>query len=345
MGIFDSIGAAMSIMPSDYKEARRYYSDMLQAKIDDTWWMAPDNYEIQVENIRGSRVFSPVVCRINHAINPKTGLNLGDDFKELKFLDLEFPATMGYRFVFDDNWWIVTNTDNYNAVTKAVVVRRCNNVLKYIHNGQIVEEPCIVDYAEKYSNIYYNDVQDIPQGTIEVICQNNPNSRRIDYNDRFILGDYVYKVKVVRDYLREKTWVGNSNPLIQFSMYVDTKAPDDDFVHGIASASTYNYNENPSPIPDDSVQIVITPTVDYLLAGETIKYSLHLYKNGKEVPCIFTANASGVPDDYFNIETVNDNTFKITNIKPYYGGNLTVVFQAVNEPYHKTIFLSLKGLY
>lgn len=343
--ILQGLDAAMFNTPSDYIEARDKYKTDLQYKINDTWWMASDNFKIQIENVMGSRVFTDIICRVNHAIEPKTGLNLGDDFKELKFFDLDSPITMGYRFQFDDSWWIVTNTDNYHYVTKSVIVRRCNNVIKYYRNGNLIEEPCIIDYAMKYSNVYFNSVVDVAQGTIEVICQNNENTQPIEYNDRFIFGKEVYKVKTVSDFLRQKTFVKESNPLIKLSMYVDTKAPDDDFVNGIAGIGQYNKNDNVEPVPPVGDEIVISPTTNNILIGETINYNCMLYKNGKQTSDEFTFEVSGVPNEYYDFDVIDGNNFSITNIMPYFAGLLKVVCKTQASETTKELLFALKGLY
>ena len=337
--------AAMFDVPTNYEESRgKYYSD-LQHKINETWWMASDNFEIQVELDMGSRVFTPVVCRVNHAIQPKTGLDLGDDFKELKFFDMNYPVKMGMRFIFADSWWIVTNTDNLNYPTKSAIVRRCNNVMKYYKDGVLIEGPCIIEYAIKYANIYYNEVLSIPQGTIEVICQSNPNTTPITYNDRFIFGSEVYKVKTVRDYLRQATWDKNSNPLIQFSMYVDTKAADDDFENGIASTGEYSPNENVPPDEDSVYKVVVEPIQDDLLIGETVKFACYLTKNDKIQSDTFDFTASGVPEEYYELNILDGNTFEVTNKHEYFKDLLVVNCATTDGKYSKQVKLALKGMY
>lgn len=340
-----NLSAAMFSTPSNYIEAREKYNRDLQNKINETWWMASDNYEIQFEPIRGSRQFSSIVCRINHAINPKTGLNLGDDFKVLNFFDMNSPITMGYRFIFDNSWWIVTNTDNYNSSTKSVVVRRCNNTLRYMYGGKIIEEPCIVDYATKYSNVYYNDVIDIPQGTIEVTCQNNPNSSRITYNDRFIIGSDVYKVKVIKDYLREETFVDDSNPLVTFSMYVDIKSPYDDFKNRLANTDYYNTNESVQPVENDKLEIVVNPYQNSLILNEELRYNCILYNNGRETQDLFEFIPYGVPEDCYSLNILDGNNFTIKNIKPYLQNPLKIKCKVTNLDLYKEIQISLRGLY
>lgn len=344
MGPFDSLSAAMFATPSNYIQAREKYNRDLQAKINETWWMASDNYEIQIESIRGTRQFVPIICRINHAINPKTGLNLGDDFKVLNFFDMDSPITMGYRFIFDNSWWIVTNTDNYNSPTKSVVVRRCNNVIKYIHNGKVIEEPCIIDYATKYSNVYYNDVVDIPQGTIEVICQNNENSVRVHYNDRFIFGQDVYKVKVVKDYLREETFRDNSNPLITFSMYVDIKSPYDDFENGIASMDEYNTNTTPI-VSDKGTEIRINPTQAQLILNEVVKYNVQLYDGDVPTGAKFEFIPSGVPEECYELKVLDGNNVTIRNLKSYFKNKLKITCKVIGSEIYKDFEVLLKGLY
>lgn len=345
MGAFENLSAAMFSSPTNYREAREKYKIDLQAKINETWWLAPDNYEIQMETIRGTRQFSPIVCRINHAINPKTGLNLGDDFKVLNFLDLDSPITMGYRFIFDNSWWIVTNTDNYKEITKSVVIRRCNNILKYIHDGKIIEEPCIIDYATKYSNVYYNDIVDIPQGTIDVICQNNENSSRVSYNDRFIFGSDVYKVKVIKDYLREETFRDNSNPLVSFSMYVDIKSPHDDFVNGIANIDYYNTNASEIPVEGNGTEIVVTPIQNELILNEEMKYNCVLYRNGIKTDEIFEFIPNDIPQDCYKFTVLDGNNFTVKNLKQYFKSPLVIKCNLISSNISKDVTITLKGLY
>lgn len=319
----DRLGAAMFSSPSNFKEAKEMYERDLQNKVDSTWWMASNNYEIEEEVGFGTKNFAPVVCRVTKAIEPKTGLNLGDDFKRLIFFDIKKIVKMGMRFRFSDSWWIVSNTTNYNSTTVACIVRRMNNVLKFIHNGNLIEEPCVVEYAVKYSNIYYNDLVDIPQGTSDIIVQNNEFSRLIDYNHRFVLGSEVYKIKVIKDYLRQNTFDKDSVPTIMLSIYLDVKAPDDDFVNGIASLSSHNINENPTP-PEIGYAININPTYRDILIGETIEYECILFKDGVATDETFVFSYSGVPAANFDFVVIDGNRFSIHNKQEYFGGPLIV---------------------
>ena len=65
--------AATFNTPSTYKDSVSYYEQNLVDKINDTYQYASDTYEIEQESEFGSLVFNKLVCRVCHAIDPKTG--------------------------------------------------------------------------------------------------------------------------------------------------------------------------------------------------------------------------------------------------------------------------------
>ena len=309
-----SIKNAMYSTPVDYKTSEKYYSQMLNEKIQETYEFASDTFEIEVEYETGTMEFEPIVCRVCHAIEPKTGLQRGDDFKELKFFDLNYPKGIGTRYRFDNSIWIACNTDNTKYVTKSNVIRRCNNVLKYIDNsGNIIEEPCIIEYAMKYSNIYYNDYVDIPQGTLVVIAQNNQNVKNILINDRFIFDSQVYKIKAKNDFLRENTFERNGAALVRFEVNLDVTAPDDDFELGIASMN--KYADIYKPVTTDEPRIVVTPDVNHILEGEEVEFSCYLYNGDERLNNEFDISCITVPSSYYEFNVIDNNHFSIKNNK------------------------------
>lgn len=305
---------AMYDTPFDYKTSNKYYSDLLSDKIQETYEFSSDTFNIEVEYVPGTMEFDPIVCRVCHAIEPKTGLQRGDDFKELKFFDLNYPKGIGTRYRFNNSIWITCNTDNTKYTTKSNVVRRCNNVLKYIDDsGNIIEEPCIIEYAMKYSNVYYNDYVDIPQGTLVVIAQNNKNSRNILINDRFIFDSQVYKIKAKNDFLRENTFEKNGAALIRFEVNLDVTAPDDDFELGIASMNKYKDIYN--PVVSYDTKIVIDPNVNHILEGDEVVFSCYLYNGEQKLDNEFDISCTSIPSSYYNFNVIDGNHFSIKNNK------------------------------
>ena len=338
----NSIKSAMYSTPSDYKNSRQYYNQMLNDKINETYEYSSDTFEIEVEMEPGTMVFEPIVCRVCHAIQPKTGLQRGDDFKELIFFDLNYPKGMGTRYRFDGSIWITNNTDNIKYTTKSNIVTRCNNVLKYIdENGNIIEEPCVIDYATKYSNVYYNNILNIPQSTAVVTVQNNENTRRILINDRFIFDSQVYKIKSKNDFLRESTFEKNSAALIKFEVNLDVTAPDDDFDLMIADMNKYKDIYNPNK--ETGVRVVIEPSIDYIMEGETTHFSCYLYNGSTKLDNEFEITCDSERTLNYNFGLVDGNHFFITNNKMDLSQLIKI--KCVTEGYEKEANYKLRGLF
>lgn len=346
------IQAGMYNIPSTFKESQMYYTKNLQHKIDSVWKYASDNFEIGIEKESGSMIFDKIICRVNHAINPKTGKNIADDFKELKFLDLNMDIRLGQRFEFSDSIWIITNIDKYRYITKSCIVRRCNNELRFIHDDMIVSEPCIIDYSLKYSNVYYNDVVNIPQGTIVVTTQDNQYTNLISNNDRFIFGKEVFKVKSRLDYLRRSTFDPKSNALIEFEMYTDVISPNDDFENQLANIDKYSEKElnivTPPDVSDtltkeeDQYEINIEPYDFNILQFESKDYTVTQYKNNKPTIEGFSFYFSGIDENNYKVEILNDRQFRIYNMKM---SQTPLNLRCLSFNQEKSFEFHLRGLY
>lgn len=339
----DSINTTMRLVPKDFRQARKQYEYDLSAKIEEEFEMAPNVYKIGVEKVFGTLQFEDYVCRIISAIDPKTGLNLGDDFRRIISKDLNDPMAMGWRYRFNNNIWIVTNTNNNKDITKSCIVRRCNNVVKWVDkSGIVIEEPCIAGYALKYSNAYYNDLNALPQGTINLTMQNNQNSKRLKINDRLYIGSMVYKVKAVNDFLRQETYNEDSNPLIEFMCTIDIEAPENSDNGDLASSDTEN--KNASEVNNGEQTIVFVPDIKSLIAGASKEVKVYLYNGKYKTNLKFTFNASGVPEDNYVFKVIDDNTFTVTNVSAYLQSPLEINCACENGT-ERTMYIILRGLY
>lgn len=335
----------MHSSPTNYIEGRDYYRQNLQYKIDETWEWQSDQYEIQKETFMGSGQYAPILCRINHAIQPVTGLNRGDDYKKLIFFDLSSKQLIGEKYQFQDNYWITTNTDDYQFTQKQVIVRRCNNVIKYIdkNTGEIISEPCVIDYSMKYSTVYFNNFVDIPQGTIIVIVQRNEKTIPININDRFIFNNQVFKVKSFNNFLRQYTEQQDSVGLIQIEMYVDPLAPDDDLELGVCNTNQYKdvYPPKPEPVTPG---IIISPESFTILQGRTVQYSCYMYdENGDKLEDAFTFTPTWQNQDYFTFNVIDENNFQVTNNHMLVGH--PIVINCVSGDNQKQVEITLGGMY
>lgn len=340
----DSINTTMRLAPKDYKQARKQYEYDLAAKIEEDFEMAPNVYKIGVEKEFGTLSFSDYVCRIISAIDPKTGMNLGDDFRRIISRDLNDPMAMGWRYKFSDNIWIVTNTNNDKDITKSCIIRRCNNVAKWVDKtGLVIEEPCIVGYALKYSNAYFNDLNALPQGTISLTMQNNQNSKRLLLNDRLYIGSMIYKIRAINDFLRERTYDEASNPLIEVMCSVDIESSADINDRKVASADTENPNTSDVDMNNEQ-SIVFSPDIDSLIAGASKTIETYLYDGQSKTDLKFTFSVSGVPEDKYMFEILGDNSFSVSNMGTYFNNPLEIKCVCENG-LERTMYITLRGLY
>lgn len=236
--------------PSTFQLSGQQMLNGFQAQLNQLFYDAPDTYVIQEETPLASGTFVNADVRINIAINSQTGTNLGDDFKNIIFKDLQHSTGLGYKYFFDNNYWLVINSEIYKNFAASCTVRRCNNTLRWIdENGVYYTEPCIVDY-DLASPKDYNRVEPVkPDGTITVYSQFNVQTKKIKPNMRFLFGNpdlwIGYKIygNGIQNYLNYQTLDNTSAPLLMFKMNANFEGQEnDDLVLGIANANQFIYD-------------------------------------------------------------------------------------------------------
>jgi uncharacterized protein YjdB len=219
----------------------------LQALVDDQFSNSPSYYTIQEEVTFGTISWENVNVRVEHIVRSDTGEKLGDDFKSIIFQDFAHARGMGYRYNFDSNIWITVNTDQKKYVTASAILRRCNNVLqKRDVNGNLIQEPCFIDYG--YTNDAFNIFREtvLADGEILVCAQNNANTRLFDINERVLFGGQAFKIESKKNFLNNTTYGNNDNPLIVWKMKRVDVSNYDDIVNNIAydTAQVYTLTIN-----------------------------------------------------------------------------------------------------
>jgi hypothetical protein len=271
--------------------------DDLQALINDQFENGSDFYTIGEELTFGTINFTNTDVRITHVINRNTGEKLGDDFREIIFKDITHVKGMGFRYYFDDNYWITVNTDNYKFVTASSIIRRCNNVLRWIDRyGNKIQEPCIIEYAIKESANDFNSNIIIPQGQIAITTQYNNRTTTIIPNQRFLIGNprVAYKVRGdgINNFLNQSTYDDNSVPLIKIYLDFDPKNEAmDDIINGYANAYDLNYSLsiNQSNI-EQSIGFTSQLTYTLTLNGDINTNAIEWISSN---PSICTVNSNG----------------------------------------------------
>lgn len=217
-------------------------------------------------------------------------------------------------------------------------LQRCNADLKWTSGDVVLSWPCaILDASQRIMVPEYNSDVALQKGYFKAIVQMNDDTLKITPNYRFLFGVpnhyYAYKVTLVTNYTKTNS--------IMFDMNIDLTYPQDDLVNGIAYNSTAVINPTPT---DNTTQSVISPTINYVLAGETQTYTVFHYVNSVADSTGFDIVASGVPDGYYTISK-ESNGFSITCIAPYDYGDLHVVCTNQSDNSTASIDITLKGLF
>lgn len=270
------------------------YKDDLQALVNSQFDNGSDYYTIEEELSKGTLNFSNVDIRINHIVKSNTGTQIGDDFKTIIFQDMNHIKGLGYRYKFDNNIWLTVNSDYYKYVTASVVIKRCNNTLKwYDEYNNLQIEPCCVDYKLNETEFDFNANIIIPEGNVTILCQENEHTKKININDRFVLGNkQVFKVEAINNFLFNQTYDNNSNPLLRLYLKKDGIAEDDDFDYNIANV---NKNQFLLTINQDSFEQSVgystTLTANVKQNGEIVNQPITWVSS---TPSVATIDSNGI---------------------------------------------------
>lgn len=283
-------------------------TELQQMQFDDTSTVWDD---IEEEITFGSLKFQPIRARVTTIIDVKTGQRNGDNFRKIIFYDYTHRPVAGTRYRFDDNIWIVFATKNLKVSSSSVYVYRCNNTLntqdKY---GNIHREPCYMDYKLNETQLSQEDMMEVPNGRLNLICQVNEWTKDWDIGKRFILGKDVYKIRYRAKYERNKTFDEDSVTVAQFYVNYDNKQVNDNFDLQIA-----DYLEDVYRISCDDELSNVVGYVGKLMPQVTMNGNVV----GEEL--IFTTTDSTV------VSVENDGTYTMNSV-----GTAEILIQMKNKP-------------
>jgi hypothetical protein len=221
-----------------------YWKESLQALANNTFENASTLAKIQEEKTFGNLDWSDdLQVRITHIISDKnTGEKLGDDFRNVIFPDMTHKCVLGQRYSFDNNYWIIVNTDKFKYPTISACIRRVNNVLNnYDKYGVLHSEPCIIDYQIRSTDFDFNNNIIVPDGYTTILVQGNEWTKMYHLNQRFMFGGQAWKCTFINNFQRINTLDNSSVNLIRMILMKDAIAPDDDVINNIPNTKTYNY--------------------------------------------------------------------------------------------------------
>jgi len=234
---------------------KQSYIDDFEMMCDASYENAPNYFSstsanaVQEETSYGNKIFQNITCRVDSVVDPKTGKTIGDDYKNFILLPSDDKVYVGKLFKWQSNYWLAINTNTYESVTNGCIVRRCNNVLKWINAyGVLQTEPCVIGYDLLQVRDFRTPEWNLAQGEETIYCQKNLISNEIKPNMRFLIGtkENISAWKVpgsgIKNYANNQTLDNYSPSVLEIKIEANFKnAETDDFENGIADAYINNY--------------------------------------------------------------------------------------------------------
>lgn len=155
-----------------------------------------------------------------------------DDFRKFIFQNLDYSVNLGDLFVYDSSSWIVTNIDDSNVV----MIRRCNNTLKFRDEANILQEiPCVA--TNRIENLDNDKYVVLLDGKMLVIVSYNTASKKIKLSPnptRFLLNGAAFKTNSIDKVNNIRNNIG----YLTIMLDVDTIITGDDLINNIANNTT-----------------------------------------------------------------------------------------------------------
>ena len=322
MVYYDAKIRTMPVTPNDY------YRNHMQELINSQWDNTTMLQNIEEEYPFKSFEFREIQVRMIHALDKSTRAKQGDDFRELIFKNIDYTVNLGAYFKFANAYWLAINLDELNRTTKNIIVRRCNNVLKWRDElGVIHEHPCILEYDATAASPRVDNNVITPNNRVRVIVQANDSTLSLKVNKRFIFGDRPFKIIGLNNYMIDV--IDGHQNIMYIHTQLDEISPYDDFENNIA----YNTNTDIIDEPHDEPKngIVIEPAFDFVRQNYTMVFTANVYVNDSKQDDTVTAEVSGAPSWGYEFTELGNNEFsikckKVTQIPlmvTFKSGNLT----------------------
>lgn len=286
----DNFRLMASMSDFSYSDNLTYRKNMLDryySKIDQKFDQSTSIRTIKEEYPYGSGIFRDLTCRIVSVRTVGTGSKMSDSYKTLIFKSQDYKKSVGYLYQFEDNYWIACNSDIMSSPTDSIVVRRCNNIMRWKDaNGVIRSVP--ISFEEDAFYLNNQDKKEIDRlgGYRRAIIQRTDLTKTIIPNQRFIFGNQCLKLSGsgVNSFLNQHTEDDNSPSIIRLNFQYDyINESVDDMINKIANAFSNNY----------SIKIDQTNTT-YSASSNEYVFTATVLDNGKEVEFDLDWNISGI---------------------------------------------------
>lgn len=282
------------------KQPVQEWQEGYQAATDDFWDNTSTVKTIKAQNGVGLTDYSDESVQVTSILNPKTGKDIGDDWREIVHKEyLLNDNYVGKMFQFDGQSWLTTNTNKREGSARTSIVRRCNQTLKWVSDGKLKQWQCAFTTDFNYiSPNYGTEGVPIIKADAMILVQQNADTKTIPYNQRFLFNGKPYITVQTNPHIADTYLV----------IYVNATQieADDDVENNIANASAIQ------PVADG---VRILPDIFKLLAGETQQYSVYNYQDGVASLEGFDFYPTQAPTEDYLFTVTSENSFEVENLR------------------------------
>jgi hypothetical protein len=283
--VYKYIPAGMSFNGMSPKDQ---YVNLFQETLNANFNNASTIWSIFEEDVFASLIFNPVDVRITHVIDSETGDKKGDDYKAILFRDLQHATSLGYKYYFSSNYWIVESSEISENIAASCTVVRCNNTLRWqTSDGAIYSEPCSIKLEiSRNKNLITTGGPVVEgEGLMQIECQFNDRTNTIQKNQRFLFGNAdnwsAWRVSAggLVNFNNLQTLDNMSPGIVHYTCERDFENSElDDFTNGICflNAQTYILSLNQTSITGgvgQTIQLVPTVTLNGTIVSRNVTWS------------------------------------------------------------------------
>ena len=264
--------------PTKYKDRQAQYMAGRTATFDAyRAYLSTDYVNAEVQGVMDGNFYEWVNTNIRLAditSSSATASKRTDDYKQVLLPELGieyFP--IGAKIKAMGNIWLCVNPSNISSVKTKAVVARCNaSYNSYDYYGNIITEPIVVEQNVIVGNDNINAKNIVlMNGNLNVTCQLNKNTAKLQENSRIILGKKPYHITGLTDFIQEFTGDRDSCHLLNFTIRVEEPTESDDITENfIANGKEHEFD-------------CILQGVDNIGVGETVEFTPHFIKNDEVI--------------------------------------------------------------
>lgn len=219
-----------------------------QSKVTNKFDQSTSTRIVQEEYPYGSGRFRDLICRVVSVRTVGTGSKMSDSYKTIIFKNQNNDKGIGFLYKFEDNYWIACNSDIMSSQSDSIVVRRCNNILRWMDsNGKVQSVPISFEEEAFYLNNEVKQEVDSLNGYRKAIIQRTELTKTLLPNQRFIFGNKCLKLSGsgINDFLNQSTEDDDGASVIKLNFEYDfPNEATDDMENKIANAYSNEFSIN-----------------------------------------------------------------------------------------------------